>query len=191
MLELPSEFILYDSEYTTWEGAQERNWGGEDEHRELVQIGAIRVDGATLTETESLLIFVKPKINPDLSEYFTKLTGITQKAVDTEGTDFPSAILQFKKWCGELPIYSFGIGDGEVVEENCKLLNIPCPFPRDQFNDVRKIFEAHGIPTEKYYSSTIVQAFGKTPVRIGHDALNDARTILDGLIALKASLKTS
>jgi hypothetical protein len=36
-------FVFYDTEYTSWEGAMQRNWSGLDEHRELVQLSAIRV----------------------------------------------------------------------------------------------------------------------------------------------------
>lgn len=31
-------FVFYDTEYTSWEGAMQRNWSGPDEHRELVQL---------------------------------------------------------------------------------------------------------------------------------------------------------
>jgi hypothetical protein len=53
------------------------------------------------------------------------------------------------------------------------------------------MFRAHGIDTTSYESGTIVSAFGKTQLRNGHDALNDARTILDGLVALEQSLRQS
>ena len=42
MLKLPPTIVLLDTEYTTWEGAQDRNWSGLNEHREIVQIGAIK-----------------------------------------------------------------------------------------------------------------------------------------------------
>ena len=36
-------FVLYDTEYTSWEGSLQRGWSRPDEHRELVQLSAIRV----------------------------------------------------------------------------------------------------------------------------------------------------
>lgn len=33
-------FVIFDTEYTTWEGAADRDWTGPGEHREVVQIGA-------------------------------------------------------------------------------------------------------------------------------------------------------
>ena len=40
---LPEKFIIFDTEYTAWEGSQERNWSGDNEYMELVQIGALKV----------------------------------------------------------------------------------------------------------------------------------------------------
>jgi hypothetical protein len=47
-------FVFYDTEYTSWEGAMARNWSGPNEHRELVQLSAIRVRrwGTSSTHTQ-------------------------------------------------------------------------------------------------------------------------------------------
>lgn len=186
MLELPQKFILFDTEFTAWEGSRERKWSGLNEHREIVQIGAIKVNNESLSEINTFEVFIKPTVNPELSEYFIHLTGIHQDIVDTKGTDYVTAITAFKNWCGDLPIYSFG-RDGDVVKENYILNNASYPFLPDQFHNIRDFFKSHGIPEEQYNSSTIVRAFGVEPTRTGHDALNDARTILDGLKLLDKS----
>lgn len=183
MLNLPASFVLFDTEYTAWEGSWQRNWTGPGEHKELVQIGAIKVDGATLAETGSIVIFITPKLNPRLSEYFIALTGITQDAVDGSGVDLPSALARFKEWCGGLPAYSYG-GDDAIAKENCELVGILYPFPAGQFRDIESFFKSHGILTENYESGTLTEAFGKKSSRTGHDGLNDARTILDALVEL-------
>jgi hypothetical protein len=36
-------FVLFDTEYTAWSGSHERDWSGPGEHRELIQLSAIRV----------------------------------------------------------------------------------------------------------------------------------------------------
>ena len=187
MLNLPSSFILFDTEYTAWEGSLERNWSGQNEYQEIVQIGAIKVDNQKLAEVGSLVIFVKPKLNPDLSNYFIRLTGITRQTLDKKGVDFRPALIKFKKWCGQLPIYSYG-GDESMLKGNCGFLKIPFPLQTLQFHDIRDIFESHGISAEKYFSGSIVEAFGKKSSRQAHDALNDARSILDGLIELNKKL---
>jgi inhibitor of KinA sporulation pathway (predicted exonuclease) len=179
----PTDFretiILLDTEFTAWEGSQEREWSGENEYREIVQIAAIRVDAVTLKELDSFSIFVKPKMNPKLSDYFIDLTGITQEKVDNDGIDFTSALALYKRWVGDFDTYSFG-GDEVVIKENCELYNTPFLFP-NRFFDIRTIFQKYGIPAKNYNSGSIVQAFGEEPTRQAHEALNDVRTILDGL----------
>jgi inhibitor of KinA sporulation pathway (predicted exonuclease) len=188
MNDFPPQFILFDTEFTTWEGASGRNWTGPNEHREIVQIGAILVNNQPLEEVDSFVCLIQPKINPLLSDYFIQLTGISQASVDMEGLPFVRALTEFRRWCGDTIMYSYGY-DGKVIEENCALLGIPSVFPEEQCIDIRTHFVAHGIVTENYSSGTIVKAFGQTPSRNGHDAQNDARTILDGLRLLRKKVE--
>jgi hypothetical protein len=72
-----NEFILWDTEYTSWKGSQERNWkktkkSDITEYKELVMIGAIKVKkiGNTLKIIDNKKIYIKPTYNPILSDYF-------------------------------------------------------------------------------------------------------------------------
>ncbi len=182
MLNLPEHIILWDTEYTSWEGAQARDWGGPHEYRELVQIGAVRFNTKTLTEGDYLLLFIKPEKNPMLSEYFIKLTGVTQEDVDTRGVSFAEASAQFQSWISDTPCYAYG-HDKHVLDLNYELHDVPNPYPEmpQQFFDVREVFKTAGINTANFMSSTITEAFGvESPYR-GHDAVGDARTIGEGL----------
>ena len=181
MFNLPEKIIVFDTEYTTWQGAQERNWSGENEYREIVQVGAVKVETDNFKELDSFSVFVKPKINPELSAFFTELTGITQEEVDKEGIDFKTAIEQFSRWSGDLSLYSWKGGDDDVLMENCRLLGITFPFEGSRFGTIGKVFQENGVSIENYMSSTIIEAFGKKTTHRGHNALNDARTIVDGL----------
>ena len=98
---LPDTFIIYDTEFTAWEGSQEREWSGENEFRELVQISAIRVKkkGNTIAITKKLNLYVLPHINPRLSKYFTNLTGINQETLYKEGKPFKLAMKLFYMFC--------------------------------------------------------------------------------------------
>ena len=69
--------VIFDLEYTAWEGSLGRDWSLEDEHREIVQIGAVRLEADTLDELDALECLVRPVMNPVLSDYFAALTGIT------------------------------------------------------------------------------------------------------------------
>lgn len=184
-LGLQNEIVIFDTEFTAWEGSMERGWNGENEYREIVNIGGIKVNTKTFEEIDSFTVFVKPKINPELSEYFIKLTGITQECIDMHGVVYSKALEMFDEWVGMSHAYSYG-GDEKVLKENCDLLGISFPC-KNIFFDVRHIFLRNGIQVEKFHSGNIVEAFGQTSTRSEHTALNDARTILDGLRLLSAS----
>lgn len=180
MLDFPAQFILFDTEYTCWEGSLERDWNGPGEFREIVEIGAVRIVADDLHEEDAFNIFVRPVKNPVLSDHFIDLTNITQDDVNKKGTDLAAAIAAFSAWCGGLPLYSYG-PDGDHIAANCALLNIPFPFTAERFHNIRDVFRAHGVAVENYTSGTITRAFGKEPARRPHDALNDVRTLADGL----------
>ena len=75
---LDGVIAVFDLEWTTWEGAQARNWSGPGEEREIVEIGAVKLDGRnSLREISAFDMLVRPRLNPLLSDYFTGLTGDT------------------------------------------------------------------------------------------------------------------
>ncbi len=179
MLDLPAEIVVLDTEYTAWKGSLARDWSGPGEHREIVEIGAVLVETANFTELDTFRGLVRPLKNPKLSEYFIKLTGITQELVDRDGVDFPSAVRRFGAWSGGRPIYVWG-GDWDVVLENCGLYGIPCPL-REPFRDIRDVFRRFDVAVDGLMSSTVLAAFGKESPHRAHQGTNDARSIVDGL----------
>jgi hypothetical protein len=50
---METQVVVFDTEFTAWRGSMERNWAGPGEFREIVQIGAVRIDAETLAEAES------------------------------------------------------------------------------------------------------------------------------------------
>jgi len=182
MLNLSKEIVIFDTEYTSWEGANKRGWDGPNEYKEIVQIGAVILNTETFKEEDSLNVLVRPVKNPKLSEYFINLTGIEQKIVDQEGLSLQEAVEKFRKWSRGLKGYSFG-SDWIVIKENCELIGIRFPFELEQFTNIIDVFENHGVSTKGYMSSTMPKAFGLEPPVGAHDALNDARSLA---IALKA-----
>lgn len=188
MLELEPIIIILDTEYTAWEGSAERDWSGPNEYKEIIEIGAVKVETKNFQEIETLQIFVKPRKNPELSDYIKKFTGISQSNIDTEGKDLAEALEKLSGWSKGVNFFSWG-NEGEVVQGNCDLYGVKNPIEFSHFHDIRPIFKKHGIETKNFMSSTIVRAFGLEPSRTGHRAINDARTILDGLRELQKLLQ--
>ena len=181
------EFIIFDTEFTAWEGSHARRWSGPGEYMEIVEIGAIKVDTERLEEVAEFSVLVKPLKNPVLSEYFISLTGITNERVEREGVSLTEAIKKFSEFVGDLPTYSFG-GDETVIKKNCDLLGVPFQMSKNSFFNVVEVFEAQNVPASKFTSGTVLRAFGKEPLRVAHTGREDSRSILDGLRELKSGL---
>lgn len=176
--------VVYDLEYTAWEGSRARDWSGPGEHREIVQIGAVRLDDS-LAEVESLGLLVRPVRNPRLSAYFTALTGITQERVDTEGITVAEALVRLDAFAAGLPLLANGT-DAEVVAENCRLHGCSAPFLPRCRNIHPLLVQASGRPG--IMSAELADHFGLAKGR-GHDALDDARAVAGALRLLQSSSK--
>lgn len=175
-----TSIVFYDTEFTTWPGALESNWGEPWQHRELVQIGAIRFDLETLEEIDELDILIKPKLNPALSPYFVNLTGITQDAVDNKGLSFPEAYRLFTAYIGDLEASSYG-PDDIVVRENLALHAMPAAETDFSGFDIGPWFKKEG----GSYGVGPKTNSGKLAATLGapmkalqeHNALHDVRSI--------------
>lgn len=176
--------VVFDLEWTAWEGSRERNWSGPKEEREIVEIGAVKLDGTNgLTETISFEMLVRPTINPIVSGYFTDLTGITQTFIDNEALPFREAITLFEGFVGYdgAPILSFSQDEG-VLRHNCTLNNLPCPFADTRFHNVAPaIAQAAGREPGSFSTSHLPEIFGFPPPTKAHHALGDARCIAETL----------
>jgi len=170
--------VVYDLEYTAWEGSHARRWSGPGEHRELVQIGAVRVHpGAGFAESAALSLLVKPRINPRLSAYFTNLTGITQAALDADGVAFATAMERFAGFLeGAALALANGI-DHDVLVENGRLHGLPLPFPDGVFVNVAPLLRAAAGGEATVSSGALHRHFPGVPELPAHDALSDARMV--------------
>lgn len=188
-----NEFILWDTEYTSWKGSQERNWkktkeSNITEYKELVMIGAIKVKkiGNTLKIIDNKKIYIKPTYNPILSDYFKELTGITQLDIDNYGLSFDKGLNELYLFSTNknnclLPLYSYG-NDYSIVDYNLKLYNFS-QFSKFvkwsyMFYDIRDIFDI-AIDTSQYTSGTVYKAFNIIPeskIKI-HDPLWDSTSL--------------
>lgn len=113
------ELIIFDTEYTTWEGAQDRRWLGKNEYKEIIQISAIKVDWPSADILDKLVLTIKPAINAVLSDYCKSLTNITQDEVD-KGVRFQVALSDFLCFCGGCLTISYG-NDVGIIGENIVL----------------------------------------------------------------------
>jgi len=185
---LTGRVVVYDLEYTAWDGSVARNWSGPGEHREIVQIGAVILDADDgLRETGEFETLVKPRRNPVISDYLVKLTGISAQAVLDRGIDFADALLRFRDFVGDsvTPLLSYGLDD-LVLRENCGLTDIDYPFEANStFNVNPLISRLTGIEGQLVNSGQLPEAMGFAAPGPRHQALYDARCVAEALRILR------
>lgn len=174
--------VVFDLEYTAWEGSQARGWSGTGEHREVVQIGAVKLDSDRgLAETAGLSRLVRPRINPQLSPYLIALTGITQQQLDALGVSFGEALTELIA-LGPAAVFCSNGPDGEVLAENCWLAQLPPLREPERFVDIRPFLScALQRPSDDIESCRLAAEFCAGTAGRAHDALADARGVAAAL----------
>ena len=187
-------FVIFDTEYTTWEGCLQHGWR-DNQKKEIVQIAALKVN-SDLKVLAELNLLCKPKINPVLSQYFIDLTGIDNNMVTQKGIDFTTAYTCFKNFVKKDVCYSHGWGgtftdacDGVVIAENLQLNHLPVD-DSIQYRNIapifKKAYEKNKITVKSQSSGQICKILGlqkqlKDLNLDEHNALYDVYSILCGI----------
>lgn len=179
-----TEFVVFDTEFTAWSGSIERQWSESWEHREIIQLAAVKVKlvDRQLRIVESFNELVLPQINPQLSDYVVQLTGIEQRMLQDMAVDFSSVLQQFRQFCqdGKLPGYSWG-NDASVLLENCKLNELPWPDFSAGLFDIKPLLKTNNIEFVDTNSGHLASSLGIEIIGKEHNALHDVRSIVAAL----------
>jgi len=179
---------IFDLEYTAWECSMARHWLTPGEFREVVQIGAVRLDADSFAILDTFEALVVPRVNPVLSPYFEKLTGITSRQLIRDGMDFSTAYAGFLAFAGEGPIAAYG-RDDRALRDNLRLYGMTGARPLPVFYDLRGWFAVLGVDPRGMHSCDIAPALGVPFQGRAHNALDDARSVAT-VMALLASRGT-
>lgn len=175
--------VVFDLEFTAWEGSLRRRWLGPGEFKEVVQIGAVKIDPITFEELGALDVLVKPRLNPVLSDYLVTLTGITNEEVAARGVDFEIAYRAFVAFAGQGRIVAFG-RDDLVLEENLRLYGMKDVPPLPRYSNVIPWLFMQGFDLRGKHACDVGPLAGvKFEGRL-HNALDDARSVAAGIRAL-------
>ncbi len=178
-------FVVVDLEATCWEGKH-------PDRNEIIEIGAVCYSiGEGVVDT--FQTFVKPKLQPVLSEFCVHLTHITQDEVNA-APSFQEAFQRFHDWCDRVqPIASASWGQYDLnqFKSDCRLHDIPCWIENHinlkvLFSEITALGKSGMKRALHHYEIPL----GGTHHRGIDDAHNIAR-ILDRMIAdLKSKPKT-
>jgi inhibitor of KinA sporulation pathway (predicted exonuclease) len=175
--------IVFDLEFTAWEGSLARGWSRPFELKELVQIGALKIDSRTLKIVDEFEMLVRPRVNPHLSEYLSALTGITNEAMGGRGVDFAVAYRAFLDFAGVAATWAFG-RDDLIFEDNVRLYGLT--MPRLPYTNVIPWFGKNGVDLTGKHACDVAMAVGASFEGRAHDALADARSVALGITTLVA-----
>ncbi len=187
-------FVIFDTEYTTWLGCQENGWTG-NQKKEVVQIAALKVSDE-LKVIDEFNVLCQPTINPVLSEYFIKLTHITNERIKKHGESFVSAYKNFEVFVEDNVCYSHSWGadfldeaDGIIMKENILLNKVSQPkkiIYRNIAPLFVKLYQKNNIKIKNQCSGQIAKLLGleENLKRLNldtHNAFYDTYSILEGL----------
>ncbi len=180
-----SRAVVFDLEYTAWEGSMARRWLAPGEYREVVQIGAVMVEAQSFAPLEEFQLLVRPRLNPELSPYFENLTGISNEAVKRDGIDFTEAYARFVAFAGGAPLIAYG-RDDLVLTDNLRLYGIAGAPPLPRHVNCGPWLGANGIDIRGAHACDVARLCGAPFEGRAHDALADARSVALGIAALLA-----
>lgn len=174
-----AEVVFFDTEFTAWSGSVARRWSGPGEHKEIVQIGAIKVDAATLNEVAWFEVLIRPTKNPVLSDYLVGLTRISNERLAREGVAFADAIRRFVTFLGRSPIYCYG-RDDRIIAANAELLGHAALWPGEIVGvNLKDWLLSVGVQIAGVFSGELAAHVGATSQGVAHDALVDARSLAE------------
>ena len=174
---------MFDLEFTPWEGSVAHRWSRPGEFTELVQIGALRVDAQDFAVEAEMDVLVRPRFNPVLSDYFAKLTGITNEELGARGVDFAKAHDEFICFAGGAPIVAFG-RDDLIFEANLKLYGIRDAPRLPPYVNIVPWLIGNGIDPQGKNACDVGPLAGAAFKSRKHNALADAHSVLAGIKAL-------
>jgi hypothetical protein len=176
--------IIFDCEFLTAPGAPQRFWCGPlDPDPVVAQIGLVKIGltaDAPILDTLRLHVIPVDRhgLRVPLDALFTRLTGITEAVLDTEGEPLAQALARTQHFADGARLWSWGKDEFNMLAISCYVAGLTPPIPVTQFGNACTLLVKAGMPYDdliKTRSNTLAAYFGivHPPLR-GHDALDDA-----------------
>ncbi len=166
------DFIIFDLEATCWLGRPPFGV------TEIIEIGAVKFNGYG-EEIGKFNKFIKPKVNPILSPFCTKLTSITQENVERSKT-FDVVIDEFVDWIDiyseDYLLCSWGKFDKTLLKNDCILHKFETEW-LDEHIDVKKQYHKYKKSKDEYGLKKSLKLEGMEFEGIQHRAISDAENL--------------
>jgi 3'-5' exoribonuclease 1 len=169
MLPSANYYLVVDLEATCDDGGRIARADSE-----IIEIGAVLVDGRNLEPLREFQTFVRPVVHPTLTKFCTELTSITQ----TDVAYAPMfAEVAPELWAfGEGALFcSWGNYDRNQLAMDAARAGVDMPLPGDHAN-LKAIF-ASVLGGRKQGMTGALARVGLTPTGTHHRGIDDARNI--------------
>ena len=147
------------------------------EEMEIIEIGAVLVDAASLTPQAEFQSFVKPMRHKILKPFCTELTTITQADVD-RAPRFPQAILKLGEFIKNKDILfcSWGGYDRNQLRRDAQHHRVKLPLGERHMN-IKEAFSRRLGESRQYGTGQALRRLGLAFTGTQHRAIDDARNI--------------
>ena len=145
---------------------------------EIIEVGAVMVDGATFECVDEFQTFIRPVRHRELTPFCMELTSIEQKQVD-EAPLFEDAMQLFKAWLHRYTGFvfcSWGDYDLKQLRQDCEFHRVPNPISAPHSNVKKAMAERH-LLRKKPGLAEAVRLVGLDFVGSHHRGIDDARNI--------------
>jgi inhibitor of KinA sporulation pathway (predicted exonuclease) len=145
------------------------------EETEIIEIGAVLVDGATLEPLDEFQAFVRPVVHPRLTPFCTRLTTITQADVVRAPT-FRFVAPRLSAFGQGALFCSWGGYDKNQLERDARRAGIRSPLGPRHLN-LKEAFARAAGEQRQLGNQTAMRRVGLTPSGTHHRGIDDARNI--------------
>jgi inhibitor of KinA sporulation pathway (predicted exonuclease) len=141
---------------------------------EIIEIGAVLVDGATLQPIDEFQAFVRPRVHPRLTPFCTRLTTITQEDV-ARAANFRVVAPKLAAFGQGALFCSWGGYDKNQLERDARRAGIRAPLGPRHLNLKEAFARAAGEGQCGTYAA--LKRVGLRPTGTHHRGIDDARNI--------------
>lgn len=145
---------------------------------EIIEIGAVMQSSRTFEIESEFQAFVPPVRNPELTEFCTTLTGITQADV-ANAPPFAESLAAMTKWMtgfDDALFCSWGDYDRNQFHQDCDYHGVPYPFGTGHLNLKARFAQTLG-NRKKQGITDALRRLGMRFEGAHHRGLDDARNI--------------
>lgn len=154
---------------------------------EIIEIGAVKLDN-DLKLISEFQVFIKPIINPILTDFCKELTSIAQSDVDN-AVGFKEGLDSFKEWIGtDYFLCSWGFYDKNQFEKDCILHGLQTSWLKNhisikhQHQSINKLRKGVGV-------TRALRMIGENFEGTHHRGIDDAKNITKIFKKIHSNLK--